>query len=70
MPVARYNNFDYYKCMYCRYVAPYTEIVEQNYAYYYYNNQFHKCLNNVDGFEYVLYEPHEIVNGVCTKCNE
>ena len=58
MAVASYGNQDYYKCRYCRYVAPFSEIVDQNYEITPYSNDYHKCENIVAGLEYSFYEAH------------
>ena len=56
--VASYGNQDYYKCRYCRYVAPFSDIVSQNYIKSQYSDELHKCANDVEGLEYTLYEEH------------
>ena len=66
--VASYGDSDYYKCKYCRYVAPFSSIVEQNYSKTYYNHDLHTCVNNVSGLQYTFYEEHNIVNGICSGC--
>lgn len=58
MAVASYGTKDYYKCEYCRYVAPFDSIVSQSYSKTNYNSSLHKCINNVDGLEYTFYEEH------------
>ena len=58
MAVASYGNCDYYKCRYCRYVAPFDSNVTQNYSKTYHNSSLHKCVNNVNGLEYTFYEEH------------
>lgn len=58
MAVASYGTKDYYKCEYCRYVAPFASIVEQDYSETYHNITQHKCVNQVDGLEYTCYEEH------------
>jgi hypothetical protein len=69
MAVASYGTKDYYKCKYCRYVAPFSAIVSQNcgskapYA-----DNYHICTNEVDGLEYVFKEAHNFVNDECTEC--
>lgn len=60
MAVASYENKDYYKCKYCRYVASFDSNVVQNYTKTYYDNTLHKCVNNVDGLEYTFYEEHNL----------
>lgn len=74
MPVASYNNKDYYKCSYCRYVAPFSSIVSQNYIPdNSYNASYHYIVNNIEGFEYRMLEEHEYGYNVdvayCTHCN-
>ena len=63
-----YGDKDYYKCKYCRYVAPFSDIVTQNYTKSSYSNDLHKYVNEVDGLEYTFYEEHTFSNGVCTDC--
>ena len=58
MAVASYGTKDYYKCEYCRYVAPFDSNVTQNYSKTYHNSSLHKCVNNVNGLEYTFYEEH------------
>ena len=55
---ASYGNKDYYKCKYCRYVAPFNSIVEQNYSVTDYDTLYHKYVNQVNGLEYTFYEEH------------
>ncbi|MBQ5792533.1 MAG: hypothetical protein IIW17_00775, partial [Clostridia bacterium] len=57
--VASYGDRDYYKCKYCRYVAPFEDIVEQDYSVTPLNNLYHQCENNVDGLEYTFTETHK-----------
>ena len=66
MAVASYENSDYYKCKYCRYVAPFSSIVPQNYSKLKYSDTHHKCVNNVQGLEYTFYEEHEEHCPECT----
>ena len=68
MAVASYENKDYYKCKYCRYVESFANISTQNYKKCYYSAELHKCVNIVDGLEYFFYEPHTLVDGECTEC--
>lgn len=68
--VASYGTQDYYKCKYCRYVAPFASIVTQNYSKTYHTDTLHKCVNTVAGLEYTFYEKHTIVNHECTGCGE
>ena len=58
MAVGSYGTSDYYKCKYCRYVAPFSSIVPQNYVAVL-NEKGHCYTNNVEGLEYSFcYEPH------------
>ena len=68
MAVASYGDEDYYKCKYCRYVAPFDSIVPQNYNKNYYSESHHQCINIVEGLEYMFYEEHNVVDGECTEC--
>ena len=58
MAVASYGDQDYYKCKYCRYVAPFSDIVDQDYEISPHSNDCHKCENTVEGLEYTFYEEH------------
>ena len=58
LAVASYQNKDYYKCEYCRYVAPFSSIVTQNYSKTYYGNNLDKYTNTVSGLEYSFYKEH------------
>ena len=60
MAVASYGTSDYYKCKYCRYVAPFENIVAQNYTMTY-DNTYHIYTNNVEGLEYSVYEEHAFI---------
>ena len=67
--VASYQTKDYFKCKYCRYVAPFTDIVNQNYSRTSYNNLYHLVTNQVFGLGYSFYEPHiQGFNGNCILC--
>lgn len=66
--VASYGDSDYYKCKYCRYVVPFSSIVEQNYSKTYYNCEMHVCVNTVPGLQYTFYEEHDIVGNKCSEC--
>ena len=59
MPVASYEMKDYYKCMYCEYVAPFSLIVTQNYIKTSYSASHHKCVNDVLDLDYTFYEEHD-----------
>lgn len=70
MAVASYGTKDYYKCKYCRWVAPFTSNVEQNYSIV--NNEngiHHDIVNCVTGLEYIINEEHNFVNDYCDICN-
>lgn len=56
--VASYGNKDYYKCEYCRYVAPFDSNVTQNYTKTYQGNNIDKYVNTVSGLEYTFYQEH------------
>ena len=58
MAVASYGTKDYYKCKYCRYVAPFSSIVNQSYTKSNFSDTLHTCSNNVPGLEYTFYEEH------------
>ena len=59
MAVASYGTKDYYKCKYCRYVAPFDNIVQQNYGNEaYYSEDQHIATNMVNGLSYTCYESH------------
>ncbi|MBQ7343592.1 MAG: hypothetical protein IJW53_02370 [Clostridia bacterium] len=63
MAVASYGTSDYYKCKYCRYVAPFDNIVAQDYSIAQYNSALHKYTNNVNGLEYTFYKEHSFNYG-------
>ena len=71
-PVASYGNKDYYKCKYCRYVAPFTSLVDQDYvATDHYNSTYHIVTNQVNGLSYSCLDEHTFdSNGVCTGCSQ
>ena len=76
IPVASYDNTDYYKCRYCKYVAPFTSRVAQNYyGYNIYNTTYHTLHNNVTNLEYDILEEHDYTVNVapgiykCSKCD-
>ena len=70
MAVASYGTSDYYKCKYCRYVAPFSNIVSQNYtSKIYRDDTYHTYTNTVAGLEYTVYEEHNIVDHRCTDCD-
>lgn len=68
MAVASYGTKDYYKCEYCRYVAPFASIVEQDYSAVYHNDVYHQYVNQVDGLEYAFFEEH--VHDIYVNLNE
>ena len=47
--------------IYCRYVAPFESIIEQNYSIIanQYTMTYHKVTNNVLGLQYITLEPHD-----------
>jgi len=59
MAVASYGDRDYYKCKYCRYVAPFEDRVAQDYSATLIDNAYHQCENNVSGLEYTFTEQHK-----------
>ena len=68
MAVASYGNCDYYKCKYCRYVAPFSDIVPQDYEITFISETYHQYQNMVDGLEYTILEPHIINENYCSIC--
>ena len=54
MAVASYGTSDYYKCKYCKYVAPFSSIVPQNYIFVS-NSRGNGYTNMVEGLEYTYY---------------
>lgn len=58
MAVASYENKDYYKCRYCRYVAPFDNIATQQYSKTNVDSSQHRCVNTVTGLGYTFYEAH------------
>lgn len=68
MAVASYGMKDYFKCKYCRYVASFEDLVEQQYSYSRFGIETHRCTNEVVGLEYYFTEPHTMENEMCTKC--
>ena len=56
--VASYGSSDYYKCKYCRYVAPFEDIVPQNYSVSQINSYNHLVTNQVTGLSYSFAEQH------------
>lgn len=69
MAVASYGNKDYYKCKYCRYVAPFSDIVEQDYsATYVASERRYLMTNNVAGLSYSFLEEHIWSSGSCVEC--
>ena len=67
MAVASYGSKDYYKCKYCRYVAPFTELIEQNYSKTYQDETYH-LVQSQNGLSYSFCEEHNIVYGECAAC--
>ena len=69
MAVASYGDKDYYKCKYCRYVAPFSAIEQQNYTVTpVAGGTHHQYTNNVDGLSYSFLEEHTWIGGECGKC--
>ena len=66
MAVASYKNKDYFKCKYCRYVAPFENNVTQNYTYVSIDEYKHLVTNNVTGLEYSYVTDHN--NYDCSLC--
>lgn len=56
--VASYKKRDYYKCKYCKYVAPFEDRVQQNYSTTQYNTLYHLATNQVTGLNYSFYQSH------------
>lgn len=68
--LASYENKDYYKCKYCRYIAPFKDLVTQDYEYQMfegYDDHLTKSKNTK--MYYSFNEKHDIVKGYCSKCN-
>jgi len=70
MVVASYGTKDYYKCKYCRWVAPFTSNVEQNYSYNEYSKDKHLVTNQVEGIEYSFFQNHDLSRHDCLLCFE
>ncbi len=72
MAVASYGTKDYYKCKYCRWVAPFSANKEQNYIGVSVSLYQHEYVNDVEGLEYTLagYENHNRVGCACEKCGK
>lgn len=74
IPVARYDNTDYYKCKYCRYVAPFSKRIKHNYiSYEEYNEDFHIAENSNNNLVYKIYEKHNYeieLGGEIYKCKD
>ena len=68
MAVASYGTKDYYKCKYCRYVAPFSSLAEQAYMILPYSAALHEGENNVSGLNYKFYEEHTFVDNECVEC--
>ncbi len=71
IPVASYGNKDYYKCRYCRYVASFSNLVDQNYSLLdNYTDKYHIYYNSVLNYE--LLENHNFsihLGGYKYKCD-
>ena len=68
MAVASYGDKDYYKCKYCRYVAPFSSNVSQNYTAESVDETYHRCQNNVSGLDYTFVEEHALTDNGCLTC--
>ena len=69
MAVASYGDKDYFKCKYCRYVAPFSSIVSQNYsAVAVTGGTHHRVTNNVPGLNYTFLEEHQWIDSECVDC--
>lgn len=75
IPVARYNEKDYWKCKYCRYVCWFQYLSSQQYLFTgTYNENTHVLENVVEGLEYTVEETHDfsvdLGNNVykCSSC--
>lgn len=68
MAVASFGTTDYYKCKYCRYVAPFDQRVPQNYTVTSVNSTYHKYTNTVLGLEYTFLEEHDMTMHGCLTC--
>ncbi len=62
IPVASYGNKDYYKCKYCRVVAPFNSRINQNYVFSGERNNTHHILENDTDLNYTVIEEHNIIN--------
>lgn len=76
IPVASYGNTDYYKCKYCRYVAPFTSRITQNYVYCGEHDDSKHILENSSGnLNYKISENHSLTvnlggnNYKCSGCD-
>ena len=68
--LASYEDKDYYKCKYCRYIAPFKDLVPQDYEYVMYEGyDDHLVKSKNTNLYYSFNEKHDIVKGYCSKCN-
>ena len=51
-----------------RYVAPFSDLVPQNYVKTYSFEDLHRCDNRVNGLEYTFFEPHNVSGNICIDC--
>ncbi len=65
MAVASYGNKDYYKCKYCRYVAPFSDLATQDYIAYSISDTHHEYRNRVTGLAYEGTEEHTVTEHGC-----
>ena len=68
--LASYLEYDYYKCKYCRYVAPYDRIIKQTYTYEETGSSLNHNVNSItQGLEYSFVENHSYTYGYKWKSN-
>lgn len=65
---ASFARFESTEGKYCRYVAPFDDLVEQQYSYSRFGTERHRCISEVVGLEYFFSELHTMENEMCTKC--
>ncbi len=72
MAVACYGDMDYYKCKYCKYVAPFSALIQQDHTdLAYYNDKYHMYNNIVCNLEYTILVEHSVNPQThrCSVCN-
>lgn len=68
--LASYEDKDYIKCRYCRYVAPFSDLVAQDYEYQKFDGyDIHLTKAKNRNLYYSFNEKHDMVEGYCSKCN-